>query len=307
MSLSNQRIVYLNGKFVPENEATIPIKDQGFKYGDGVFDTTRTFGHKIFKLREHLERFERTLRYMDLHPGYDIPTFENITEEDVKRNLPLLNKDEDYWVTQRVTRGLADDDRTAWPDWPEATVIVECSPLPLAARAKHYKNGIQLITPSVRRISPEMISPRAKTHNYLNFVLGELEVAAQNPSALAFLLDKNGNLSEGKGSNIFLVKNKMLSTPFEQFVLPGVSRQVTMQLCEQLGLIVEEKNIDLFDAYNADEIFITSTSFCICPVQTVNGRRPFDATIPGPVTKSLIDAYIDLVDFDWYQQYLSYA
>ena len=62
MSLSNQRIVYLNGKFVPEDEATIPIKDQGFKYGDGVFDTTRTFGHKIFRLKEHLERFERTLK-----------------------------------------------------------------------------------------------------------------------------------------------------------------------------------------------------------------------------------------------------
>ena len=65
MSLPNQRLVYLNGKFVPEDEATIPIKDQGFKYGDGVFDTTRTFGHKIFRLKEHLERFERTLKYME--------------------------------------------------------------------------------------------------------------------------------------------------------------------------------------------------------------------------------------------------
>ncbi len=167
MSLLNQRIVYLNGEFVPENEATIPIKDQGFKYGDGVFDTTRTFGHKIFRLREHLERFERTLRYMNLESGHDISSFETITNQVVERNLPLLNAEEDYWVTQRVTRGLTDDDKNAWPDWPDATVIIECSPLPLGARAKHYRDGIQLITPSVRRISPEMISPRAKTHNYL--------------------------------------------------------------------------------------------------------------------------------------------
>ena len=304
MSLLNQRIVYLNGEFVPENEATIPIKDQGFKYGDGVFDTTRTFGHKIFRLREHLERFERTLRYMNLDPGHDISSFETITKQVVEQNLPLLNPEEDYWVTQRVTRGLTDDDKNAWPDWPDATVIIECSPLPLGARAKHYRDGIQLITPSVRRISPEMISPRAKTHNYLNFVLGDLEVAAQNPEALSFLLDTNGNLSEGKGSNIFLVKDGRLATPMEQFVLPGVSRQVTMQLCKDLGLAVEERNIDLFDAYNADEVFITSTSFCICPVQSVNGRKPFVGEVPGPITKSLIDAYVELVDFDWYQQYL---
>ena len=99
MSLPNQRIVYLNGKFVPEDEATIPIKDQGFKYGDGVFDTTRTFGHKIFRLKEHLERFERTLKYMDLDPGHSMEDFQTITEEVVNRNLPLLDEKEDYWVT----------------------------------------------------------------------------------------------------------------------------------------------------------------------------------------------------------------
>ena len=234
MSLPNQRIVYLNGKFVPEDEATIPIKDQGFKYGDGVFDTTRTFGHKIFRLKEHLERFERTLKYMDLDPGHSMEDFQTITEEVVNRNLPLLDEKEDYWVTQRVTRGLSNDDKTAWPDWPDATVIVECSPLPLAARAKFYRDGIQLITPSVRRVAPEMVSPRAKTHNYINFVMGDLEVAAQNPDALSFLLDTQGNLSEGKGSNIFIVKDNKLATPREQYVLPGVSRQVTIQLCERL-------------------------------------------------------------------------
>ena len=143
MSLSNQRIVYLNGKFVPEDEATIPIKDQGFKYGDGVFDTTRTFGHKIFRLKEHLERFERTLKYMDLDPGHSMEDFQTITEEVVNRNLPLLDEKEDYWVTQRVTRGLSNDDKTAWPDWPDATVIVECSPLPLAARWYPVNNTIR--------------------------------------------------------------------------------------------------------------------------------------------------------------------
>ncbi|MDA1309754.1 MAG: aminotransferase class IV, partial [Proteobacteria bacterium] len=108
MNIANQRIVYLNGEYVPESEARVPIKDQGFKFGDAVFDTTRTFGHKIFKLRAHLERFERSLRYLKLDPGHSIDAFASITEEVVRRNLPLIGGDDDYWVTQRVSRGLSD-------------------------------------------------------------------------------------------------------------------------------------------------------------------------------------------------------
>ena len=305
MNIANQRIVYLNGQYVPESEATVPIKDLGFKFGDAVFDTTRTFGHEIFRLREHLDRFERSMRYLKLDAGHTIDQFAAITEEVVRRNLPLIGDDDDYWVTQRVTRGLSGGDREAWPDWPDATVIVECTPLPLAARAKSYRDGIQVITPSIRRVAPEMASPRAKSHNYLNFVLGDLEVAAQNSDALSVLLDRDGNLAEGKGSNIFLVTDGMLKTPRARFVLPGVSREVTMELAAKMGLAVEETDIDLFDAYNADEAFITSTSFCICPIQSINGRQFAADTIPGPVTKQLIESYIELVGFDWYAQYLS--
>jgi branched-chain amino acid aminotransferase len=305
MNIANQRIVYLNGEYVPESEARVPIKDQGFKFGDAVFDTTRTFGHKIFKLRAHLERFERSLRYLKLDPGLSIDAFTSITEEVVRRNLPLIGGDDDYWVTQRVSRGLSDGDREAWPEWPDATVIVECAPLPLAARAKSYRDGIEVITPSVRRVAPEMASPRAKTHNYLNLILGDLEVAAQNPNALSILLDRDGNLAEGKGSNIFLVAEGRLKTPRERYVLPGVSRQVTKEVAIGLGLEVEETDIDLFDAYNADEAFITSTSFCICPIRSINGRAMAADSIPGPITKQLIDGYVKLVGFDWYAQYLS--
>ncbi len=304
MAIANQRVVYLNGEFVPESEALLPIKDQGFKFGDAVFDTTRTFGHRIFRLREHLERFERSLNYLQLKPGYSIDDFTEITEEVVRRNLPLIGSDDDYWVTQRVSRGLGAGDRESWPDWPSTTVIVECTPLPLAVRAPQYRDGLEVVTPSVRRVAPDMASPRAKTHNYINLVLGDLEATARNPNAHAVLLDRDGNLSEGKGSNIFLVSDGCLRTPRERFVLPGVSRQVTWDLAAGLGYTVEEADIDLFDAYNADEAFITSTSFCICPIQSINGRRPGDSAIPGPITAKLIAAYVALVGFDWYGQYL---
>tara|TARA_B100001540_G_scaffold37172_1_gene32919 strand:+ start:31 stop:957 length:927 start_codon:yes stop_codon:yes gene_type:complete len=304
MNVPNQRIVYLNGEFVPESEAKIPFRDRGVKFGDAVFDTTRTFGHEIFRLREHLERFYRSLKYLRIDAGMTIEEFIAVTEHVVERNLPLIGKDEDYWVTQRVTRGIDTADRTHWPEWDGPTIIVECLPLPLTARAASYRDGLDIITPSVRRVAPDMVSPRAKTHNYLNLILGDLEVSAQDPNAMAILLDENGNLSEGKGSNIFLVSDGVIRTPKERYVLPGVSRAVVREMAEGLGLIFEDKDIDLFDAYNAEECFISSTSFCVCPVRSVNGNA-LPGDYPGPITRQIIDAYIAYVGFDWYAQYLN--
>jgi branched-chain amino acid aminotransferase len=304
MALANQRVVYLNGKIIPESEAVIPFRDRGVKYGDAVFDTTRTFGHKIFKLKEHLDRFYRSLKYLRIDPGISQTELSRVTEEILARNLPLIDKHEDYWVTQRVTRGLDPAETSHFPDFPGPTVIVECLPLPLKQRATLYRDGLDVMTPSVRRTAPDMISPRAKTHNYLNMVLADLEVGAQNPAALAVLLDHNGNVAEGKGSNFFVVEEGVIKTPHERFVLPGISRATVFDLAASLKIPLIEKDIDLFDVYNADEAFVSSTSFCVCPVRTVNGQKIADGKIPGPVTKRIMDAYVKLVNYDWVGQYL---
>ena len=133
--------------------------------------------------------------------------------------------------------------------------------------------------------------------------MGDLEVRAQNPVAWAVLLDMNGNICEGLGSNIFLVQNGVLLTPRDKFVLPGISRATAIELAAELGIPCREEDLDLYDAYNADEAFITSTSLCICPVASINGMAPA-AGIYGPVTKRLIDAYAELVGCDFVQQYL---
>lgn len=304
MTILNQRVVYLNGRIVPESEAVLPFRDRGVKYGDAVFDTTRTFGHRVFKLREHLERLYRSLRYVRIDPGLSIEEMAAITEDVVGRNLPLIGPDEDYWVSQRITRGIIDpNERSAWPDYVGPTVLIECLPLPLTTRAKLYRDGIDVIVSATRRTAPAMQSPRAKTHNYLNLILADLEVQAQNPEAFAVLLDENGNLCEGRGSNIFMVSDGVLITPRERYVLPGISRQTVIELANSENIPVEEKDFDLFDAYNGDEFFITSTSFCICPVRSINGVIFGDGTVPGPTTHRLMRAYVDLVGFDWISQY----
>jgi branched-chain amino acid aminotransferase len=300
---AGERVAYFNGAIVPERDVRVPFRDRGFKYGDAVFDTTRTFGHRVFKLREHLDRLCRSLRYLRIDPGLSPAELHAITEEVVRRNLPLIEPDEDYWVTQRVTRGLDAADRAVFGQ-EGPTVIVECLPLPLRERAHLYRDGIRVVVPSVRRAAPDVLSPRTKTNNYLNVIVGDLEAKARDPQAWAILLDANGNLAEGIGSNIFLVRDGALHTPREQQVLPGISRQTVMDLAREAGVPVHERDLDLFDAYTADEAFLTSTSLCVCPVRSINGVEMGEGRVPGPVTRRLTEAYCRLVDFDFVAQYL---
>ena len=301
-ALANERVAYFNGKFVPERDVLIPFRDRGFMKGDAAFDTTRTFNHKIFKLREHLERFYRSLRYLQIDPRLSIGEMTGITEEVVERNLHLIDGGDDYWVSQRVSRGLDSADRIGRTSSPP-TVIVECQPLPLGSRAKLFRDGIEVFVPSVRRAAPDMLSPRAKTHNYLNLTMGDMEARAHDPDAWAVLLDANGNLCEGTGSNIFVVRGGTVMTPRERYVLPGISRETAIELARGIGQPLVEADIDLYDAYTADEAFLTSTSLCLCPVRSIAGRRMLDPAIPGPVTKRLLDAYAQFVGFDFVGQY----
>jgi branched-chain amino acid aminotransferase len=129
-------------------------------------------------------------------------------------------------------------------------------------------------------------------------------VKAHDPDGWAVLLDVNGNLAEGMGSNIFIVREGKLFTPSERYVLQGVSRQMTFDLACKLDIPVIEGDIDLFDAATAEEMFLTSTSLCIGYVRSFNGAKVGDGRVPGPITKRLIDAYIADVGCDFVQQYL---
>jgi branched-chain amino acid aminotransferase len=272
-------VAYFNGKIVPESDVLIPFRDRGFMAGDAAFDTARTFNHKIFKLKEHIDRLYHSLRYLQIDPQIPAAELTAVTEEVLSRNLHLIDKDEDYWVSQRVSRGLNSADRSP-RNSSGPTVIVECQPLPLKHRARLYRDG-----------------------NYLNLIMGDLEAKAADPESWAVLLDANGNLAEGTGSNIFVVRDGVLLTPEARYVLPGISRETVLELARDLKIPVRETSIDLYDAYTADEAFLTSTSLCICPVRSINGRHVGVEKIAGPLTQHLIDAYAKLVEFDFVAQY----
>lgn len=300
--MATERVVYLNGEMVPESQAVVSIHDRGFTTGDAVFDNTRTFNGAIFKMKEHLDRLYASARYLRIDPGMSKEKMAELTQQIVDINYPI--EQEDFWVIQRITRGVEAPSHSS-TDANQPTIIIQCEPIPFAGRAHYYRDGIPLITPSVRRTPPSSMSPRAKMQNYVNVTLAALEVEAQNEDAWALLLDTNGNICEGTGQNIFLVKDGSLYTPDERYTLQGVSRQTVIDLAREMDINLVEGDMDMFDAYNADEAFMTATSLCICPVSSINGAPVGTGSVPGPMTQRLTSAYSGLVRLDITEQYLS--
>jgi branched-chain amino acid aminotransferase len=298
----NERVAYFNGNILPETEVRVSFRDYGFTVGDGAFDTARSASHRPFMFKEHVDRLYKSLAYLRLDPGLSPKQMLDLTLEVFERNLPLLEEHDDYWVTQWISRGIRSLARTAAEGAP--TVIIECSPLPLRARARGMQEGLDVITPGgIRRTPPDALSPRYKSLSYGNLVAGDIEVQALKPGATCILLDTRGCLCEGLGSNIFVVRDGKVLTPYERYVLAGLSRQTVMGIAEDLNIAMSEADIDLYDAYVAEEAFITSTSWCLVPVKSINGKS-MSAGAWGPITRALSEGYKKrLGNFDYVAQY----
>ena len=141
MTHANERYLYLNGEYIPESRGLVHFRDRGFVYGDAVFDTARTFGGTLYRLEAHLDRLFRSLKYLHIDPGLDKAELASISEEVLERNRHLLGPNEDYWVTQRISRGA---NVYEGPTDAEPTVIVECNPIPFAKRAILYLSHIHI-------------------------------------------------------------------------------------------------------------------------------------------------------------------
>lgn len=302
--MTDKLVAYVNGKLVPQSEATIHIHDRGFIFADGVFDTLRTFKGEIFRLDQHIDRLLDSLAYVRIDARMSRQDWAEATEAVVTANRPHLPEGEDYWVTQRVTSGrhyfFAEPPEGSGP-----TIVIDCVPIPFRARAPYFKRGVDMVLAGRRRIPPEALSPNAKTLNYLNMLLAQRETEATSPGSWALMADKNGNLAEGAGCNIFFVKDGVVYTPTTEFVLAGVSRAVAIELCAKLGLELREEDVSLHRGATADEAFLTSTSLCIAPVKGLNGRD-YPGGAPGPITKRLMQAFSELAGMDYAGQYLRF-
>jgi branched-chain amino acid aminotransferase len=293
-----ERDVYLNGEYLPESKATISIFDRGFTSGDGIYEATRTFGHKLFRLKDHIDRLYGSLNYCRIEIELSPSEMESVCNELVERNLGLIGEDDDYSLWHVITRGprIPGTNATTGP-----TVAIFLQPLDFVHYAPQYLEGTVLVTPATRRIPPQSLDPKAKITNKMNHNQALFEAQQVDSKAVPLMLDLDGNLTETHVTNVFFVSGGKLYTPGARTVLGGITRKVVFELAEKLGIEVVEGEFTPFDMYNADEAFLSGTSGSINPVKALNGKT-IGSHLPGPVTLKLIVAWNELVGMDYVAQ-----
>ncbi len=280
-------LIYLNGKFVPKEEAKISVFDHGFLYGDGVFEGIRIYNRRVFKLREHIKRLFDSAKAIALQPPLTEEELVEATLETVRVN----NLTEGY-IRVVISRGEGDlglDPRKC----PNPNVVIIADRIEIYP-PEVYKRGMKIVTVSVRRNSPQALNPNIKSLNYLNNILAKIEANRANvPEAIMLSID--GYVAEATGDNIFIVKNKTLITPpLYLGALPGITRQIAKELAEKRGIPTEEKPFTLYEVYTADECFLTGTAAEIVPVVEVDGRK-IGKGVPGEITLLLMEDFHNYV------------
>ena len=300
----DEGIVYLNGEFVAESMAKVSVFDRGFNGGEGVYDVTRTFGHKPFKLKEHIQRLYRSLKYTRIDCGLSPEEMERLSLEVLERNKRFLDREDDFAIWQVISRGVFQSSITLKAAR-RPTVAIYCIPVAFAGFARHYIEGCIMVTPSIRRIPSYSLEAKAKITNKMNHVIALHEATLVDPLAVPLMLDTEGNIAETHLGNFFFVLDGKLCTPTDKNVLGGITRTTLFNLADDLGMPVVEGNFTPYDVYSADEAFTASTSPTIGPVKSLNGL-PVGETVPGPVTIALIKAWNQMVGIDIVGQALAH-
>ena len=287
-------VEYYNGEWLPYSKVTIDQQDRGARLGDQVLEVERTFNGKVFRLKEHIDRLYKSLKYVRIDPGLSPGEMTEITEEGLRRNERLRTEGGDLSISQIVTRGAGGP--RAW-NATSPNVYVIFGPLGFSWFAHMYTEGLHGVITRTRSFDPEALDPKVKHLSRLNFALAELEANDVDPGAWPILTDRDGNITEGSGYNVFTVSDGVVRTPGDRAILAGVSRAMALELAGQLGVQALEEDLQPYDFYTADEVFFTSTPFCLLPVTQVDKRVIGDGK-PGPLTRQLLAAWSEAVGVD---------
>lgn len=299
-----EAIFYLNGAFVPESQAKVSVLDRGFNAGEGVYEVTRTFRHRPFRLKDHVARLYRSLRYTRIDCGLAADEMERISLDVLDRNRPFLGPEDDYVIWQVVSSGIHHSTVTRKAER-KATVAVWCMPVAFAGFARDYVEGGMLATPSTRRAPPECLEAKAKITNTMNHHVALAEARLVDPRCWPLMLDIYGNITETHRANFFFVSGGKLCTPRDKNVLGGITRTVLIEMAGRLGIPAAEGDYTRFDVYNADEAFTAGTSITIGPIKSLDGIA-IGTKVPGPITLKLIKAWNEMVGIDIVEQALAH-
>jgi len=273
---------WIEGRYMPVGEARIPILDRGFIRSDATYDVTHVWKGWVFRLDDHLDRFERNIAALRMK----LP----VTRAELREILlgcVSLSGLRDAFLQMTLTRGMTPkgsrDPRTA-----QNRLYVFAIPFIWIADAAKQEEGLNLHVSAIERIPPASVDPRIKNFHWLDLTLGLFE-AYDAGCDIPLLCDGAGNVTEGPGFNVFVLSKGRLLTPGEG-VFDGMSRRTVLELARETNLATAETTVAADLMRSADEVFLTSTAGGIMPVTHIDGKPVGDGR-PGPVTTRLRDIY----------------
>jgi branched-chain amino acid aminotransferase len=276
--------VYVNGRIAPADQAVIPVYDHGFVYGEGVYETLRTYNRIPFLYEQHCRRLRASARYLAL----DVPCTDDELRRGIEDTMAAAGELREAYIRVLLTRGVGDlsYDLKATPR-PSLVIIVKPFDEP---PARVFEEGIKISLVSILRNHPGSVNPVIKSNNLLNNALA-MQEAQRRGGEEALMCNYRGELSECAQSNFFIVRDGVAMTPkTEAGLLEGITREFIFEVGDDAGVKVEKATLFPRDLDNADEAFITGSTRELSPVVRIDDRQIGDGR-PGPITLRLLDAF----------------
>lgn len=296
-------IAFLNGEIVPASSVAVPVTDLAVVAGASVTEMIRTFGHKPFRLDDHIDRLFGSLELCGFPTKVDRQQLEDAVAKVVEHNSTLIPKKHDLGIIIFVSAGqnltylgAAGRDVVS-----QGTVCVHSFPLPFELWAEKQTTGQHLASVSIQPLPNDSVPPQAKHRNRLHWLRADKEARARFPTASSLLATLDGHITETAAGNFYIVKDRTIFTPPSELVLGGISQKVMRKIAAERGFDWQESAFAFDDLEKADEAMTSSTTCCILPVTKFNDQLIGGGT-PGPVFQELITAWSDLVGVDIVQQ-----
>jgi branched-chain amino acid aminotransferase len=290
-------LAYLNGRLLPQSEATLPLHDAGFVMGATVTDLCRTVRHRLYRWEDHLARFRLSCHSAHLQQALTDSDLSQNAHELVAHNAGLLRPEDDLALVMFLTPGPVGyylGEPGGAGDGPP-TLGMHTFPLPFVRYTRLFQTGAHLAVSNVRQPPADCVPPHIKQRSRLHWWLADRDVHDRFPGAFALLQDANGHLTETAAANLLVVNDGIVQSPPRGTGLGGISLQVVRELCAELKIPFAERPITIDDAATADEILLTSTPYCVCGVSRFNGEPiPW----PGPIFQRILAAWSEQIGLD---------
>jgi branched-subunit amino acid aminotransferase/4-amino-4-deoxychorismate lyase len=288
-------IAYVNGEFLPDEEATVSIQDRGFTLGDGVFDVWRTYGGCNVRgvVERNLARLRRSINYLELPGDELIPQIDKATSELVARNSKSIEELGDIMLYTYVSRGV---DLTGFPSGP--TIATHCKAIRSieACSLEFYKTGVHLTSSLMARNPFLPVDPRVKAASRLAYVRAQLKQMRMSPDDWVVLFDDEGYITEAVAAALCIVEGDTIVHAPNHLILPSINLALFCELGTKLGFDVTQRPLSMYDYLNADEVYLLTTPVGAYPVVDLDGVPVKRADRVGP---QIMHAWEEYVEFNF--------